>query len=143
MRSGYIMDNIRIKKIYEDTELIELQISAEASFVKAFQYCYVQMDDLKRFSKDVLDYVDNCTHGCYVELGSKQVNFTPACSFKFLPSNKFGHLNIEVDIEINDNSERLHRCVFYVKSELGLVESFGRALNYLGEEAIDFEIVLN
>ncbi len=33
------MDNIRIKKIYEDTELIELQISAEASFVKAFQYC--------------------------------------------------------------------------------------------------------
>ena len=137
------MDNIRIKKIYEDTELVELKISAEARFIKAFQYCYVQADDLKRFSNDLLSYADNWRQECYVELGCKQGNYTPACSFTFLPADKSGRLQIEVDLEIDDNPERGHRCVFYVESELGLVQSFGRALNDLGKKAIEFEIVLN
>ncbi|MCM1088475.1 MAG: hypothetical protein NC419_09980 [Muribaculaceae bacterium] len=38
---------------------------------------------------------------------------------------------MEVDIEIADNDMRSHRCCFYVKSELGLIEQLGMALEEL------------
>lgn len=42
-----------------------------------------------------------------------------------------GHAKVEVDIEITDNNSRSHRCRFYVKSELGLIEQLGISLKNL------------
>lgn len=52
---------------------------------------------------------------------------------KFLPSNRCGHVIIEVDLEISDNSTRDHRCCFYVEGELGMIERLGHELCILSE----------
>jgi len=45
---------------------------------------------------------------------------------ELLPADSSGHVKIEVDVEIDDNDTRSHRCCFYVNTELGQVEQLGK-----------------
>lgn len=136
------MDNIWIEKKWQEDNLIELKISATSEFVTAYQDCYIQDCVLDDISKKIDAYIDeNGESDCYLEFGNKEGNFTPAFSMKILSKDSSGHVKIEVDMEINDNDLRMHRCCFYVNTELGLVEMFGRSLRRIitgeiGEEAV-------
>ena len=125
------MDNIIFKKIWQDDNLIELEISANCEFAAAYQSCYVEDKALLEISKRIQKYIDNCNESCYLEFGKKEGNYTPAFSMCILPANALGHMQVEVNIEIADNDTRLHRCCFYVKSELGLIERLGISLKNL------------
>ena len=137
------MDNIIIKKVYEDDHLIELRVQATAEFVNVHQFCYVQDTDLKDRAAAIVEYSNNYEESCYIEFGKKEGNYTPAFSLNFLKADARGHVKIEADIEIDDNEERKHRCCFYMKSELGMVEQFGKALKRLVSAEIDTEIKLH
>ena len=78
-----------------------------------------------------------------MEFGKKEGNYTPAFSMCMLPVDISGHVKIEVDIEIADNDTRSHRCCFYVKSELGLIERLGMALKKLIKEPDGCEVSLH
>lgn len=119
---GSKMDNIIFEKLYIDGNLIELRISASSTFVSAYQNCYVDDSALKEMTDKVLNYVVHYDKSCYLEFGEKEGNYAPAFSMCILPASVTGHLKIEVDIEIDDNNKRCHRCCFYVNSELGLIE---------------------
>lgn len=125
------MDNIIFKKIWQDENLIELKISAKSEFVSAYQSCYIQDKKLEEIAEEICNFVENCNVDCYLEFGKKEGNYTPAFSMHILPADKLGHVKIEVDIEIADNDTRSHRCCFYIKSELGLIEKLGMALKKL------------
>lgn len=137
------MDNIVLKKIWQDENLFELKISANSEFVTVYQSCYVQDKMLQEISIKICDYVNDFSQSCYLEFGKKEGNYTPAFSIYILPADTFGHVKLEVDIEIADNDTRSHRCCFYVKSELGLIEQFGIALKDLVTEPIGTEVSLN
>jgi hypothetical protein len=50
------------------------------------------------------------------------------------PAANSGHVLIEMDMDIDDNGgERLHHASFFLESELGLIESFGKNLKRLVE----------
>lgn len=125
------MDNIIFEKIWQDESLIELKISANSEFVSAFQSCYIQDKKLAEIAEKICDFAGNYNEACYLEFGQKEGNYTPAFSMCMLPADMSGHVKIEVDLEIADNDKRLHRCCFYVKSELGLIEQLGIALKEL------------
>lgn len=137
------MDNIVIKKNWEDDELLELEIRAKSEFVNAYQFCYIQKGDLKTIGDTIVKYVSQNNGDCYVEFGDKSGDYTPAFSLEFLPANNNGHVQIEVDIEIDDNDTRRHRCSYYVKSELGLIEQFGEKLIQLSIDNSRKEVELN
>lgn len=48
----------------------------------------------------------------YVEFGDKRGNSTPAFSLLFLLKDALGHVQIEVDMEIDDNSKRSRDAFF-------------------------------
>ncbi|MBD5516829.1 MAG: hypothetical protein HDR06_19910 [Lachnospiraceae bacterium] len=135
------MDNIIFKKIWQDDNLIELEISANCEFASAYQNCYVEDKALLKISKRIQKYIDNCNESCYLEFGKKEGNYTPAFSMCILPVDTSGHMQVEVDIKIADNDTRSHRCCFYVKSELGLIERLGISLKNL-VTALEGETVL-
>ena len=135
------MDNIIFKKVWQDDNLIELEISASCEFASAYQSCYVEDKVLLEISNRIQKYIDNCNESCYLEFGKKEGNYTPAFSMCILPVDTSGHMQVEVDIEIADNDTRLHRCCFYVKSELGLIERLGISLKNL-VTALEGETVL-
>ena len=119
------MDNIIFKKIWQDGNLIELKVSVTSEFVSIYQRCYVQDKALYEISEKIDNYVKRNDEFCYLEFGKKDGNYTPAFFMDIFPADKLGHLKIEVDVEIEDNETRSHRCRFYLKSELGLLEKLG------------------
>ena len=137
------MDNIILKKVYDEDGLIELKVQAMAEFIDAYQFCYIQDIDLKDYANKIIEYSKNFKEDCYIEFGKKEGQYTPAFSLKFLKADLRGHVEIEVDLEIADNEERKHRCCYYVKSELGMIERFGCAINGLISSEIETEIKLN
>lgn len=142
-REDIRMDNIIFEKIWQDDNLIELKISANSEFASAYQNCYIQDKKLEDIAEAILSFVGNNTEACYLEFGKKEGNYTPAFSMCMLPVDIFGHIKIEVDIEIADNDTRSHRCCFYVKSELGLIERLGRNIRKMTNESNGYEVSLH
>ena len=137
------MDNIIIKKVYHEDGLIEIEIRAMSEFVSANQLCYVEDIKLKDNADKIVAYSNNYNQDCYIEFGEKKGEFTPAFSLDFLKADLRGHVKIEVDLEIADNDERKHRCCFYVMSELGLVEQFGKGICNLVSSEVGTEVRLH
>jgi len=127
------MDNIIINKRWQDDELIELHVVAKSQYVTVNQNCYVSMENML-FNLELLEqYIQNSNNDIYIEFGNKEGNYTPAFSLKLFPMNSNGHLTIEVDLEIDDNNSRCHRCIFYIDVELGAVERFAKKLSKIQE----------
>ncbi len=104
------MDNIVFEKVWQDDNLIELKISANSEFVSAYQNCYIEDKKLEKLSERICNFVEDYNENCYLEFGKKEGNYTPAFSMNILPADMLGHVKIEVDIEIEDNDTRAHRC---------------------------------
>lgn len=136
------MDNIIIEKEWNDEELIELKVRSNAEYIDVYQECYISESDLEKNADTILNYIERPEKECYVEFGNKTGNYTPAFSMKFLPVDNFGHIKIEMDIEIADNNTRSHRCAFYVNSELGLVEQFAYKIKALLKAEVGYLIRL-
>src|SRR5699024_12191994 len=66
------LDNIIIKKNWEEDNLLELKVKAKSKFVNAYQYCYIQGNELQNIGETIIDYVQKNNQECYVEFGEKQ-----------------------------------------------------------------------
>lgn len=122
------MDNIVFEKLWQDEELLEFKVVAHNEFIEVLQSCYIATDDLKRNAGKIIEYKNNYELECYLEFGKKEGNYTPAFSMLILPADSHGHLKIELDIEIADNEKRCHRCSFYIKTEIGMLDKLGNKL---------------
>lgn len=137
------MDNIKIEKNWEDTNLLEIKVSAQSKYLSVYQLCYIQDTDLEAIGKRIKEFSFDPSKNCYVEFGEMTGDFTPAFSLDLYPADVNGKIKIEVNMEIEDNDERKHRCCFYIQSEIGLVEQFGNKLIQLSTQASVDEINLN
>ncbi|TYQ13385.1 UNVERIFIED_CONTAM: hypothetical protein Cloal_4459 [Acetivibrio alkalicellulosi] len=137
------MDNIIFEKVWQDDEVIELKITGISQFVTAHQTCYIQDTNLREISNRIIDYSKEYSKQCYIEMGNKEGNFTPAFSMNILEASKTGHVKVEVDIEIADTKERNHRCCFYVNSELYALEKLGNKFRQLVSDVVGNKVSLN
>ncbi len=122
--------------------LLELKVTASSQYVKAFQSCYVSKAQLDCLANEIHLYICDSKKGFYWETGPKEGKFPGVLSLNILPAKMTGHVLIEIDLEIEDNFTRAHKCVFFVESELGLLEKFGKRLSYLKEGEVGAEIRL-
>ncbi len=131
------MNNIYIEKIWSDSDLIEILVIANSEYVTAKQSCYIQKEDLIKNANRLIEYVcENSEEELYLEFGQIKGNFTPAFSMRFIQKDLLGHINIEMDIEIADISDRSHRCKFFVEAELGSIERLCKKLTRLSDEEV-------
>ena len=136
------MDNLIFKKIWQDEDLLELNIIGMCDYVKAHQDCYISKKDLEELANKIKKINDTCEK-IYLEFGKKDGDYTPAFSLLIMPKNKNGHIKIEVDMEINDIETRTHRCMFFVNTELGVLEKFSEKMKRIKDFEIGKMICLN
>ena len=122
------MDNIKFKKTYQEDNLINIKVFISSKFVNIWQDCYVSCEELIEHSKIILNFINIDETESYVEFGDKTGQCTPSFSMKFEKVDSCGHIRIEMDMEIEDNTIRKHRCQFYIKTEYGLFEKFANSL---------------
>lgn len=111
--------------------------------ITCIKSCLVFFDLSGMLKSDTIKCVKQLHQNCYMEFGKKEGNYTPAFSMDIIEISTSGYVKIEVDMEIADNDSRKHRCCFYVKSELGLLEKFGKELKGLIEGSIGEQVILN
>lgn len=132
------MDKIYMKNVWQDDYMIQVYISASSEYISVNQTCYIAKDKLQDKGRMILKYIDeNLDKTLYIEFGKKKGNYTPAFSMDILHLDKLGHYNVEFDIEINDNTERKHRCIFFIKLDYIQVENLANGLILLGKNEID------
>ena len=136
------MDNLIFKKIWQDEDLLELNIIAMCDYVKIHQDCYISKKSLDDLANNIKK-INDTSEKIYLEFGKKDGDYTPAFSLLIMPKNKNGHIKIEVDMEINDIETRTHRCMFFVNTELGMLERFGENMKKIKDFEVGESIFLN
>lgn len=136
------MDNIDIKVLWKEKDLIEILLHSKTEWVEIKQNCYISKKMLQTNIVSINEYF-LCNKECYVEFGKMEGNYTPAFSIKFIPMTLDGHINIELNMEIPDDESRKHRCNFFVYTECGLLLEFVRKITDLFDYDVGQVISLN
>ena len=134
LNANHSSNNIVLKKIWKEDDLIELEIIVENDNACLRQKCYIQSDSLVDIGNRIEKYSIKGDTNLYVVFGNKGKEFTPGFSLLLYNADKHGHLRIEVDIEVDDGS-RDHRCQIFIYSELGIIQQFGIKLKHLLDES--------
>lgn len=131
-----MMDNLLIQKVWNDDFVMEFRIVGISHYVSAHQDCYLDMKCVENTSELLNEVCNGSIKECYIVWGIKEGPYTPAFSMKVMWKDKQGHLTIELDIEIADDTSRTHRCVFSISCEVGALERFANNLLNLSEARI-------
>ncbi|EIY7149604.1 hypothetical protein SHT65_03490 [Enterococcus faecalis] len=129
------MNNLIFEKVWEEDTFIEIKITAKSKYSTSYQMCYVDEDEINKMNEKIAFYIADYSQDIYIEFGEKKGNYTPAFSMEIKKADIYGHVKIEVDLEIDDIDDRSHRCKYFVESELGALENFRqKALNFYNSE---------
>jgi hypothetical protein len=97
--------------------------------------CYVTRSQILEIADSLMNY-----HQSYP--GELMLDLDDASHMRVLPSGDTGDLHIEVDIRIPDSDDASHRCAFFIVSELGLLESFGKRLKHFADAGVGHRVSL-
>ena len=140
------MDNIIIEKIWNDSDisntgLFEVKLTCITEYITINENVYMNDSLVKEFANIIEEYTVN-NKETYFEIPIKE-GHTPGFEMTILPFDKHGHIQIEMKMEIDDNDKKLHFGIFYIKTEIGLLEKFRLKLNKLLNLEIGEKISLN
>lgn len=125
------MDNIILEKIWNDSDIIynglfQIKLTCINEYININENIYMDSFISKKISDKIEKYIKT-NKEMYYEINLKK-GYTEGFSIKIFPYDNTGHSLIEMKMEIVDNNEKLHYATFYIKTEIGLLESFGRKI---------------
>lgn len=137
------MDNIIIRKIWQDVHMMKLKVLCSSSVATIISRIYVDgymIDELVFKIKRFLDGTIEETTWTNTGRGNDSI----AClSLRFFRKDNLGHIVIEVFAELDDGGNyEEHNCCFYICTEHGLLMSFCERLDYLKYNPVGFIVQL-
>ena len=138
------MDILSIERVWEDTDFFEIEVVAQSKLISAKVRSYTTEASINELAHKLADFPQNFDDKYIWENGAKGDDSTPFVSLEFWCEDKRGHIAIEVYMELDDGaSYSKHNCCFFVKTEGGLLNSFGKSLALLNESGIGKKVTLN
>lgn len=138
------MDKLYFNRIWEDQDFFELEIRAETQIICSSVKTYITNVAIDELSKVLELFLVQNEGLAFWENGKKGNNSTPYVSLSIGRKDKYGHILLEIYMEIDDGGDlSKHNCCFYIETEVGLLEDFQKSLSLLKEPGIGCTIVLN
>jgi hypothetical protein len=138
------MDNISFKKVWVDPDFYEIEIRAKSECIGAMVRSYTTTSAIQELASHLVSFPKMQDDRYLWENGTKGDDTTPFVSLELRCEDKRGHVVIEVYMEIDDGATySTHNCCFYIKTEVGLLNSFGKSLLSLNEDNVERLIVLH
>ena len=137
------MDNMSIERIWEDAGFFEIEVFAESNLASGRIKTYIPDGGLDELAMVLASFPKNFSSRYFWEAGGKKEDPGPYVSFEFWCEDKLGHIIAEIYMDINDGAVSKHNCCFYIKTEVGLLNSFGKSLAVLSERGIGKKITLH
>lgn len=134
---------LSIERIWEDVDFFEIEVIARSEIISASVKSYTTVALINELALRLVTFPKKLDDRFIWENGSKGDDSTPYISLEFWCEDKLGHIIIEVYMEIDDGaSYNKHNCCFFIKTEPGLLNSFGKSLVLLNEQGIGKKITL-
>lgn len=134
---------LSIERIWEDVDFFEIEVTARSEIISASVKSYTTVALINELALRLVTFPKKLDDRFIWENGSKGDDSTPYISLEFWCEDKLGHIIIEVYMEIDDGaSYNKHNCCFFIKTEPGLLNSFGKSLVLLNEQGIGKKITL-
>lgn len=134
---------LSIERIWEDVDFYEIEVIARSEIISASVKSYTTVALINELALRLATFPKKLDDRFIWENGSKGDDSTPYISLEFWCEDKLGHIIIEVYMEIDDGaSYNKHNCCFFIKTEPGLLNSFGKSLVLLNEQGIGKKITL-
>lgn len=138
------MGKISIEKVWEDSDFFEIEVSAKSEMISAKVRSYTTIASINELALRLESFPQTPDDRYLWENGTKGDNSTAFVSFEVWCENKLGNIIMEIYMEIDDGgSYDKHNCCFFIKTESGALNSFGRSLRLLNREGIGEKITLN
>ena len=133
------MNNIIIEKIWNDSDIVnnglfEIKLNCINEYININENVYLDKSISKDISKSIENYI-NTNKETFYEINMKK-GYTSGFTMKIFPYDLTGHILIEMKMEINDNNDKLHYATFYIKTEIGTLESFGKKIKNISDLAV-------
>lgn len=137
------MGVLSIERVWEDVDFFEIEVIAQSEIIRASVRSYTTVASINDLASHLATFPDKVDDRYIWENGDKGDNSTPFVSLEFLCEDKLGHIVIEVYMELDDGASYIkHNCCFFVKTEAGLLNSFGKSLTFLNEQGIGKKVTL-
>lgn len=137
------MNNLVIQRLRDDIDFFEIGVEAQSEYVKARTSTYTTTTKIDELALRLETYPVNTEDKFIWENGGKGDDYTPYVSLEFSYEND-GTILIEVYLEVDDGASlSKHNCCFYVKTEAGSLNVFGKSLRYINEKGTGRKAVLN
>ncbi len=130
------MNNIVIEKMTDAEDTVYLSFLVETDNIRVKQDFFdICTADLIKAEDMLLDYFNN-NREVYIVFSDAFNNTTENdFSLKIQPKNSKGNLKIEVsvrvDIDYNNLEECIHKCCFFINTDIGALEQFGKKIRNL------------
>ncbi len=135
------MDNIILKKIWQEDDLIEIELSIDSEFVEAKANYYVATNSVLDCQRIIFEFINNNSKECNLEFGKMGEGNVPCFNLN-LSQDRTGHVLIDAFFELDDGSTPKHQCSCYIKTEIGLLAKFADKIKFLADLPLDTRISL-
>ena len=122
-REGVKMDNVIITKIWSDADFFEVDIKFVSEYVVITQPYYLQEYQITNIVKELLALCNFSKSEIYIKLGEYD-DKNRSSLFMHIITNKNGCVKFDITMSIIDDSEPVHKCSFFINSEIGLIYNF-------------------
>ena len=138
------MDTISIERIWEDADFFEIEVIAQTKLIHASVKSYTTMESINELASTLIAFPQNFDDRYIWKNGEKGDSTTPFVSLEFWCEDKQGRIVVEVYMELDDGaSYSKHNCCFFVKTEIGLLNRFGKSLPILNKQGLGNRVTLN
>lgn len=119
---------LSFEKIWRDNEFYEIELKAESEFINLKINSYTYPETIGALAERLLSFPQK-KNDCFLwKNGIKGSVYSPYFSLEF-KCDEYGHVEIEIYSEIDDGGPlEKHNCSFFIRSEIGLVNRFGKSL---------------
>ena len=135
------MDNIILKKIWQEADLIEIEVSIDSEFVVAKNNYYVSTNSILDCQRIIFDFINKKSKECNLEFGKIGEGNVPCFNLNLF-QDRTGHVLIDVFFELDDGSMPKHQCSCYIKTEIGLLDKFASKIRFLADLSLGTRISL-
>lgn len=145
MNGGNGLDNIILRtEWFDETEkFCEIRLDCKTKYLTIYQICYIFEEEMSKVYIAMDEYIKNPHQTKNIIFGDDREGGSGHFSFLLTPINLKEELKIEVDMEIVDNENGLHRCKFYVNTQLENFKNFRNNLPRIFSKNSDKEIKLH
>jgi hypothetical protein len=138
------MDILSIERVWEDADFFEIEVMAQSDIIRASVRSYTTIASINELALRLTTFPQNHDDRYLWENGVKGDEYTPFVSLDFWCKDKHGRIIVEVYMELDDGaSYNKHNCCFFIKTEIGLLNNFGKSLILLNKQGIGKKITLN